>query len=314
MATINKQEYSYKNKKIALRLGEILKFSLNGKNSHFYLQKYRNFRPDAARFSDIPLLKKRELLRTDPDDISFFQKKHITHYSVDIVSGEPLVLPQGASEYAKNALLDGFTKEKMRRLRVRQAIIMVPVYSDTYYRYVTMPKKPAVVVAGYMTEPSLSAAFAKEIGVDGIICEAHAFRGFIDAAKKHAFDLGAIKWVLLIGSPCSNKDLTYFKKELKNAFFSMSYFVPEIGVVGYRCDFFNKKELPGAYHPCEDIFIEVVGKKGEDLPQGRSGDLVFTDLRPKAFTAIRYANGDSGRLESCNCPCGNKLKLTVLGV
>ena len=55
-----------------------------------------------------------------------------------------------------------------------------------------------------------------------------------------------------------------------------------------------------------DILVEVINPDtGAALPDGQTGELVFTTLDRRAMPFLRYRTGDMGRLLPCPCPCGS---------
>ena len=70
--------------------------------------------------------------------------------------------------------------------------------------------------------------------------------------------------------------------------------------VSYEC------EAQAGMHICEDNFIaEIIDPDtGEVLPEGSSGELVFTSLTKEGFPVIRYRTRDICSLNPEPCPCG----------
>ena len=63
------------------------------------------------------------------------------------------------------------------------------------------------------------------------------------------------------------------------------------------------------YHIREaDMLIEIIDPDtGRVLPEGETGELVFTTLTRRAMPLIRYRTGDISRFVPGPCPCGTKL-------
>lgn len=70
--------------------------------------------------------------------------------------------------------------------------------------------------------------------------------------------------------------------------------------VAYEC------ECQDGMHVCEDMFIpEIIDPDtGEVLPEGSSGELVFTTITKEAFPVIRYRTRDICSLKYEKCKCG----------
>ncbi len=65
-------------------------------------------------------------------------------------------------------------------------------------------------------------------------------------------------------------------------------------------------ECRDGLHINEDHFlVEVIDPEtGRPLPEGETGELVFTSLTKEAFPIIRYRTRDISRLTTAPCPCG----------
>ena len=70
--------------------------------------------------------------------------------------------------------------------------------------------------------------------------------------------------------------------------------------VSYEC------ECQKGMHVCEDMFIpEIIDPEtGENLPEGESGELVFTTITKEGFPVIRYRTRDICSLNYEKCACG----------
>ncbi len=70
--------------------------------------------------------------------------------------------------------------------------------------------------------------------------------------------------------------------------------------VSYECD------CQKGMHVCEDMFIpEIIDPEtGEVLPEGESGELVFTTITKEGFPLIRYRTRDICSLNYEKCECG----------
>ncbi len=65
-------------------------------------------------------------------------------------------------------------------------------------------------------------------------------------------------------------------------------------------------ECQSGMHVNEDYFlVEVIDPDtGKPLPEGETGEIVFTSLRKEAFPVIRYRTRDIGRITREKCACG----------
>ncbi|MDR3763893.1 MAG: AMP-binding protein [Acidobacteriota bacterium] len=64
------------------------------------------------------------------------------------------------------------------------------------------------------------------------------------------------------------------------------------------------------YHLREaDLLFEIVDpESGRTLPDGETGEVVFTTLTREAMPLIRYRTGDLSRFSANGCPCGSELR------
>jgi len=64
------------------------------------------------------------------------------------------------------------------------------------------------------------------------------------------------------------------------------------------------------YHLREaDMYFEIVDPvTGQPLPDGETGEVVFTTLTRQGMPLIRYRTGDRSRFLPGTCPCGSELK------
>jgi len=64
------------------------------------------------------------------------------------------------------------------------------------------------------------------------------------------------------------------------------------------------------YHMREaDLYFEVISDKGDTLPDGEFGEVVFTTLTRTGMPLIRYRTGDYGRFIKERCTCCPELRL-----
>ena len=61
----------------------------------------------------------------------------------------------------------------------------------------------------------------------------------------------------------------------------------------------------------ENVYIEIVNKKGDILDYNQSGEIVVTGINLYAMPFIRYRLGDSGSVEISNCKYGNSAKILI---
>ncbi|MDH3348176.1 MAG: AMP-binding protein [Desulfobulbaceae bacterium] len=87
--------------------------------------------------------------------------------------------------------------------------------------------------------------------------------------------------------------------ETWNATIYSSYGATELETGTCECDVGQG----GHIHP-ELSIVEIVDEQGQLVPEGQSGELVFTPLGVQGFPLVRFRTGDIARLHSSPCSCG----------
>lgn len=78
------------------------------------------------------------------------------------------------------------------------------------------------------------------------------------------------------------------------------YSASEVGYIAFQCS-------EGHYHVQENLLVEVLDEAGHPVPEGKTGQVVITDLHNFASPLIRYAIGDYAEQGNYACKCGRKL-------
>jgi phenylacetate-CoA ligase len=307
--------------KDAGQVNDLLGFVLDNKYSDFYRKKYAGLNIGSVSsyedFARIPLLTKDEILGAPIDQRIFVAPDEVKRYSFSSATtrhNRPTIIPHGLAPYNIMAAKDFFTEEKMRELKVKRIMVLWPIMSSPFYRYITDPQKHTLVVMGYVNNLKLSADAAKQIKIQGLTTTATILDYFIDALEQVSFDLGSIRWVALGGEFCSAQKFAYFQSKLPNALFVFRYANSEVGTIGYRCEKMNASEPPNIYHVSRVIHIvEITDAGGKIVPLGEAGEIIVTSLGKKPFSPIRYRIGDTGYMEKRECSCGNDLRLVFGG-
>ncbi len=84
------------------------------------------------------------------------------------------------------------------------------------------------------------------------------------------------------------------------------YGANEFNSIAYECPYGNMHILTS------NVYVEVM-KNGKPVTDGEEGELIITTKNNQAMPLIRYKIGDVGKIEKCQCRCGNSrpvLKLT----
>ena len=82
------------------------------------------------------------------------------------------------------------------------------------------------------------------------------------------------------------------------------YGCEEVSLIGSECE-----KHSGMHLNIEHLFVEFLDDKGGDVPAGRSGNIVVTDLMNYAMPFIRYQVEDMAVPSTKRCACGRGLPL-----
>jgi phenylacetate-CoA ligase len=77
------------------------------------------------------------------------------------------------------------------------------------------------------------------------------------------------------------------------------YGARDVGLIAHECS-------EGNLHINEDIILEVVDSNGDILEDGKSGEIVATNLKSYGMPFLRYKTGDLGSIINVECACGRK--------
>ena len=160
------------------------------------------------------------------------------------------------------------------------------------------------IVHGLVTDPVSAVNEAACRNVDCLVgIPSQVFAMARTEEAKHV-EPGRIKIVLLSADYVPQPVVDAIEDRWKCAVFE-HYGTVEMGLGGgVHCS------VHRGYHFREaDLFVEVVDPVGgKPLPDGETGEVVFSTLTRKAMPLIRYKTGDLARFIPGACPCGSVLK------
>jgi phenylacetate-CoA ligase len=160
------------------------------------------------------------------------------------------------------------------------------------------------IIHGVVQDPALTITAIIENGIDclvGIPTQVLALARHKDAEM---IPEGRIKSVLLSADYVPSALVDELKRVWRCEVFS-HYGTTEMGLGGgVECEAF------AGYHLREaDLLFEIVDPaSGRPLPEGQSGEIVFTTLTRAAMPLVRYRTGDLSRFLTELCPCGTVLR------
>jgi len=168
------------------KINKVLQFVLENPHSSFYRDKYKNQTPQEIKsyedFQKIPPLTKDEILSVPIEKRIFVPEEDIEYYSFSSGTtniNRPTVIPH-SSFYHETLQKYGFNEEKMREVRARRIMILLPPLSAAFLRQLLAPKKYAMAIQGNINDLKLSAIIAKEVRMQGLQTTATILDSFID--------------------------------------------------------------------------------------------------------------------------------------
>jgi phenylacetate-CoA ligase len=303
------------------KINDLLKFVLENEHSDFYRKKYE----DQALFSitsyedfqKIPFLTKDEILAFDVSGRTFFPAEDVKRYSYSSgTTGHPIptIIPHGTYDYSVQKK-DRFQDERFKRLGIKKVLVLLPATTNLFRQTLSLPDPPAMMLPGDIHNLKVSARVIHTLSINGIMTTPTALDFLIDELGAINFDFSSVRWISIGMEFCSTLQFKYFHTKFPKAFFHVSYGNSEIGGTRhYRCEHLAENGSPGIFHILPDSgLLEIVNELDQPVPFGQAGEIIYTDLKQKAFPFLRYKMRDMASFEKIDCPCGNKVVLNMHG-
>ena len=285
-------------------INNILNFVLTNQFSDFYRKKYKdqNFKINSyENFQEIPFLEKKEIMKTALSKFTFVHQKKITRYMFSSgTTGKPLI----TAHDAPSPIIPGRV-ELFEKIGLKKALFLFPINIQNDRIPALTPQ--VLGISGDIYNLPLMSHLTKEGSINGISSTPTILEFFIkELGKISNFDFKQIKWVELAGEFCTKQRTEYFKEVFPSAYFDHIWGATETGGhKGYRCKHLYN-ETANIFHTFNNYhFLEILGEE--------EGEIVHTDLYPKATTLIRYKTGDMGEIKKIDCACGNNYVIELLG-
>jgi phenylacetate-coenzyme A ligase PaaK-like adenylate-forming protein len=280
-------------------------------NSRFYGELLSNINVDSINsfddFIQIPFTYPHQVRQNSLDFLCIPQReiKRIVTLNSSGTSGDEKRIY--FSEQDLNLTID-FFKIGMRCLTDKSDKVMVLLPGNTY--------------------GSIGDLLKKALEMSNIICINH---GVVMDPEKTAKSIVENDITCLVGIPMQVLYLSrlrsdLFKNRIKKVLLSTDY-VPEVLVreltSQYGCKVFTHYGMTemgygggvecqalNGYHMREaDLYFEIVNPDtGEVVPDGQSGEVVFSTLTRQAMPLIRYRTGDLASFDTKVCACGTFIK------
>ncbi len=160
------------------------------------------------------------------------------------------------------------------------------------------------IVHGPVTDPESALAEVIENHIDCLVGIPVQILSMARHEKSSAVRKGQIKSVLLSSDYIPNSIISELRRTWGCDVFQ-HYGMTEMGLGGgVECRAFDGYHLREA-----DIWFEIIAPDtGQPVPDGESGEVVFTTLTRNAMPLIRYRTGDRSSFITEPCPCGSVLR------
>lgn len=308
------------------KIRQVLDSVLSSPHSDFYRKKYKDMgiEPSSINtyedFQKIPFLTKDEILSADLESRIFVPKDKITHYAFSSGTtnqNKVLIMPHVRPKKEVPETKYVFDEDKLRKMGVKNFLILLPILTGAATMVRKTPKNYIVDTFGDTSNLRKTALIAEGIGTDSVVSTATILYFFIEELTKVHFDFSKIKWIWLLGEPCSSEKYELLKSTFPNAIFNFTYGAAEstsgLTIRGYRCEYLKNDNTP-IYHTMPIFLFETADEDGNIEIGANPGELIQTDLLTnKAFPLIRYKTGDIAIQTEVSCKCGNPNLIELYG-
>jgi len=290
------------------KIKKVLEHVWNSPYSNFYKDFYKQAGVNLLKvksmedFFKLPYLTKNEMIKVGPYDRLFIPQNKIKTLIVTSGTTSGGNSPYVSFKAQNEPLIYKLQFIETKKLKIKRVMVMRKILGKSMVAY---RDRGYMTIFGDMNNLLASAKVAAQIRVDGLQTTATILYFFIPYLKKE-YDLKNIRYIRLGGEYASEKRMSYLKKQFPNAYFELTYGFSEAQRIGFRCKYLDKMS-PRFFHPIPLYFYETINPEEES-------ELVVTHLHTNsAFPLIRYKTGDSVRLETINCPCGQNQRIEVVG-
>lgn len=293
--------------------------ALPGKSA-FYKKKYDGIDVNALRsredFEKLPFLSKEDLREAYPMGLAAVPAEQIVRiHSTSGTTGVPVIIPYTAKDVEDFAIMmerclryAGVTKEDIVHITPGYGLNSSGV---GFQAGVERLGAIALPIGPGNTEKQLrmmmdvgSTAIGATASYALVLAEEIARRGIKDKIKLRTGLIGSER--------CGPKMRERIRNELGIEYHEL-YGITEIYGPGVAV---SCKHDCGLHYWDDFYYVEIIDPvTGKVLPDGETGELVFTTLRKEGAPLIRYRTHDLTRIIPGDCPCGSKYPRidTILG-
>jgi len=156
-----------------------------------------------------------------------------------------------------------------------------------------------VPLGGYDTEYRIKRM--AEAGVNAI-CATPTYASYLsEVGRNSGIDVKKIgvKAILTAGEPASPSTRRLIEETWGAPTFDFYGNTENLSYLGVDCE-----EKSGFHFWQDRTVVEVIDQNGEPVPDGKEGELVFTNLSARSMPAIRLRIADVTQIVRAPCPCG----------
>lgn len=281
---------------------DVLDYVLNNQHSDFYRRKFSGegikSPGDVKTYEDfqrLPFLRREEIAE-DP-----WKLLHVDARDIDYIRSST-----GTTQKGYVTVFYRYFSRKLPTLTeeagVSRLLILTVVENLGFYLNQMRNARMTFTLGDIYNFPK-SAIRASLAGVDGIETSPSIALMFSEHLKK-VYDTGKIKALSLGGEILTQNLKARLREAYPNTSFYNIYGSAEAALLGWQCRRLGEKHRSVFHTYPEQIFYEVIDKKGEPCRTGETGELTVTYLDRMATPIIRYRTGDLARFHENKCECG----------
>lgn len=307
------------------RVRSLIKFLQNESQNGFYKEKLAGLNPDEIRtradFSRLPFTSKAELVAEQSNfppfgrNLSYPLTEYVKLHQTSGTTGHPLRVPDTAIswEWWANCWLKVYEAAQVSKQdRIFFAFSFGP-FIGFWAAYEAASRLEALTLPGGGMDTEQRLAAILDLGATVICCTPSYALHLLEVAEQKGYNLpeSAVRTLVLAGEPGGNIPAT--RQRIEQGWGAKCFDhagATEVGAWGYSC------VVQSGLHINEKEFLAEIVEPGKNTPvaDGEPGELVITNLGRWGYPVIRYRTGDSVKVATQACSCGDTAPLLEGGV
>jgi phenylacetate-CoA ligase len=279
------------------------------KHSPFYRQLFRNVK-SIPSFDEVPTVDKAVLSKRNLDFLCVPRERVVEIVTTSGTTGRPLLWMLTEADARRLALNEKISFE-CAGLTARDTVLVAVALDRCFVAglaYTTgLRELGCAVVRVGASSATLVLETIERLKPTAIVAVPSFLRHVADKAHESKFNLkkSSIKKAICIGEPIRDRafKLNASGRAIENSWGAKvysTYGVTELANSLCECD-----AGAGGHLHDQQLHIEILDDDGNNLPDGKIGEIVATTLGVEAMPLIRYRTGDCAELFSKKCKCGH---------